>query len=129
MQIDTQTVKALIIKARAMAGGEGVVNPDPGSNGVDDGFRTALQDGDGDDMYTVVVENLRGLSRGEQLDLLALLYIGRDDFAAEEWDTARKAAEDAAHSDVPEQLVSQPLLAEHIANGLVAVTGETVIGS
>jgi hypothetical protein len=62
-----------------------------------------------------------GLNEDQQLDLVALAWIGRGDFDPEEWDEARQTAQDEGMLSVAEYLKGVDHLAEHLEAGLEAM--------
>lgn len=69
----------------------------------------------GDPTETQLESHLRRLGSDEIGDLLALLFIGRDEFTAADWDEAvRRADEVAAASDGVRLLLDSPHLATHL---------------
>lgn len=67
------------------------------------------------DEFTEFVE---GLNDDEQLDLVALMWVGRGTYAPAQWKEARRtAAEEATHS-TSEYLLGTPLLADYLEDGL-----------
>ena len=64
---------------------------------------------------------LEGMNEDELADLVALLWIGRGDFEAEEWDEARRTALEEATTPTAEYLKGTDHLAEHLEAGLEAM--------
>jgi hypothetical protein len=64
---------------------------------------------------------LDGLNEDQQLDLVALVWIGRGDFEPEEWDEARRTAAEEAGLSTAEYLKGVDHLAEHLEAGLEAM--------
>lgn len=62
-----------------------------------------------------------GLNEDQQLDLVALVWIGRGDFDQEEWDDARRTAAEEGDLSVAEYLKGVDHLAEHLEAGLEAM--------
>ena len=64
---------------------------------------------------------ISGMNEDQQLDLVALCWIGRGDFEPEEWDEARRTASEEATLSVAEYLKGVDHLAEHLEAGLDAM--------
>ena len=58
------------------------------------------------------------LSEEEQISLVALMWIGRGSFAAEELDEAKATAAAEATTPTADYLLGSPHLSDHLENGL-----------
>ena len=54
----------------------------------------------------------------EQIELVALAWVGRGDFAADEWEDALREARLRREGATSAYLLGAPLLAAHLENGL-----------
>ena len=61
---------------------------------------------------------VEALDEDEAADLVALLWIGRGDFDAEDWDEARETALEEATAPLATYLKAEPQLADHLEAGL-----------
>ena len=95
-----------------------VTEPDPGSNPTDD-MDVALLEDHGDDL---VVEELTSfidaLSEDEQIDLLALAWLGREDYTADDWQAVREEAARAHNQRTASYLLGMALLADFLEEGI-----------
>lgn len=90
-----------------------------GSNASDDGMRIVLEDEPNDAVESELHEFLRGLNVDEQIDLVALVWLGRGDGSREDWAALRGEAAREHHSRaVAPYLIAMPLLADYLAEGL-----------
>jgi hypothetical protein len=64
---------------------------------------------------------IRSMNVDEQCELVALAWIGRGDFAPEEWRDAVRAANEAHNSRTAEYLFGMPQLPDYLQAGLDAV--------
>ncbi len=72
-----------------------------------------------DDLTFQEVKNvIDDLEPDQKIDLLALLYIGKEDFDAEEWEMAQQEAKNNLSTDLTEYLFSEPQAAEYLKQGL-----------
>ncbi len=62
-----------------------------------------------------------GLTDEEKASLVAIMWIGRDSFDAEEWDEAYETALQEATTPTEDYLKGSPHLADHLENGLDAL--------
>jgi hypothetical protein len=61
---------------------------------------------------------IAGLDVDEQIDLVALTWLGRGDASVEEWDDLRSEAARTRNERIPAYLLGLPLLPEHLEEGL-----------
>lgn len=118
LAIPLETVCFIIVKARQFDVKEAETEPDPGSNPTDDDDAAILQDHGDDPVQEELTSLISELSDDEQIDLVALLWLGRDDHAAGDWNEVRAQAADARNEHTAEYLTGEPLLADHLAAGL-----------
>ena len=94
------------------------VDSDSGSNPTDDREIDVLEDRADDSLEDEFTEFVEGLNDDEQLDLVALMWVGRGTYTPAQWKEARGvAAEEATHS-TSEYLLGTPLLADYLEDGL-----------
>lgn len=118
LQIDPRIVCYLIFKAREFDAKVEVVEPDPGSSSMDEGMRGVLEDYPDDPVVTEIRTLVDDLNEDEQIDLVTLLWLGRSDGSAGEWNALREEAA-AAHSEhTADYLLGTPLLSDYLATGL-----------
>jgi len=119
LSIDPDYLRRLVVKVRSFMGKEASELPDDGSNPTDDELpSSALQDQDDDLSREEVVEEIRGLDRRQQAELVALMWLGRDEGDPEEFDEL--VIEALGRREVPTEdyLLDHPLVAEHWLEGL-----------
>lgn len=113
-----ETVCFIIMKARQFDAKEAVTEPDPGSNPTDDDNAAILQDHADDPVIEELTSLISDLSDDEQIDLVTLMWLGRDDYGAGDWPSVRAQATDAHNKHTAQYLTGEPLLADHLAAGL-----------
>ncbi len=118
--IDPDKVCHIIVKARAFDAKEEVVEEDYASNPADEDMREVLQDYPDDPTYDELREFINGLNEDEQIELVALSWLGRGSFTADEWEEAKAEASRAHNERTAEYLLGMPLLADYLAEGLAA---------
>lgn len=117
LSLPTDYLAELIITTRGVQAKEGEVDPDSGSNPVDDKMWDALQDDPKDLTREEVRERLQGLSERQQAELVALMWVGRGDAEPEEWESTIELARELNDGPTPRYLLRHPLVAEHWAEG------------
>ncbi len=120
LPIDPDKVCHIIPKARAFDVKTDVVEPDPGSNMAEDEMLEVLEDYSDDATEDELREFIRSLNEEEQIALVALAWIGRGSFSAEEWRDAMEEARHAHNDRTAEYLMGLPLLGDYLAEGLAA---------
>ncbi len=118
--IDPDKVCHVIVKARAFDAKEEVVEEDYASNPADEEMREVLQDYPDDPTYDELREFINALNEDEQIELVALTWVGRGSFTVEEWEEAKAEAARAHNERTAEYLLGMPLLADYLAEGLAA---------
>ena len=94
--IDTDKVCAFIEAAREVAGLEPSTAGDATSEGDDSALADMIEPpAVMDPRRREMISFIAGLDAGEQVNLLALILLGRGDFGIEEWEDALIAARDA----------------------------------
>ena len=118
LDIDLETVCFIIFKAREIDAQEDALEDDSGSNASDDGFREILTSRGDDQTYDEVKSLIDSLDIDEQSALVALTWVGRGDFDADDWDEALSTARERHNEHTAEYLLGIPLLADLLQNGL-----------
>jgi hypothetical protein len=118
----------LVVKTRALQAKEGMVDPDSGSNPIDDDMIDVLQQ-DPDDMSREEVRaEIHGLGEREQAELVALMWVGRGDAEPEEWEQTVRLAMDLKDGPTPRYLLRHPLVAEDWQDGAAKLGIDLPIG-
>lgn len=121
LAIATDMVCHIIVKAREFDGQDVETDPDSASNAADDGGISILEEHEDDPTQAELVAFIDALDEDEQVDLVALLWLGRGDGDLEDWEDLRTQARDARNDRTSAYLLGQPLLADHLADGLSAL--------
>lgn len=118
--ISTDKVCYIIVKAREFDAKTEVEEPDPGGNPSDYAEREVLQDYEDDPTFQEIVSVVDDLNEDEQIDLVALMWVGRGDYTADEWEDAREEARRARdeHGHTATYLLGAPLLGDFLEEGL-----------
>jgi hypothetical protein len=118
LSIPTDKIGFIIVKARAYDVKEGVSDPDSGSNPTDDGDTDVLEDGADDPTRRELMDAIRGLNEDEQIELVALAWVGRGTFDLDEWDEAVETARTEHNKRTAQYLIGLPLLGDYLEEGL-----------
>ena len=120
--INIDKVCTIIAKARQFDAKEANSDPDSGSNALDDGMTDVLEDlPTGQDATRLeIVEFIRALDEDEQINLVALAWVGRGTYDLSEWNEALREARSEHNKRVAEYLLGLPLLGDYLEEGLAA---------
>ncbi|MEA2823781.1 MAG: hypothetical protein QOF03_263 [Alphaproteobacteria bacterium] len=120
--INPDKVCQIIVKARAFDAKEGISDPNSGSNAADDGMTDVLEDlpDDVDATRLELLEFIRALDEDEQLNLVALAWVGRGTYDISEWREAMSIARNEHNKRTAEYLLKLPLLGDYLEEGLAA---------
>ncbi len=118
LTISPETVCFIILKAREFDVKDVVTEPDPGSNPSDDRDAAVLEDHSDDPVVEELTSLINSLSEDEQIDLVALTWLGRDDYSASDWPAVRAEASRAHNNRTASYLLGTPLLGDFLEEGL-----------
>jgi Protein of unknown function (DUF3775) len=120
LAISVEKVGFLIEKMREFDAKEGASDPDSGSNGADDMMIDVLEDNGDDPVVREITGFINAMTEDEQIDLVALMRLGRGDGGIDEWDELRREAADGYNDDTAGYLLGEPLVSDYLAEGLDA---------
>lgn len=118
LTIAPESVCFLIVKAREFDVKDAETEPDPGSNPSDDGDASILEDHGDDPVVEEITSFIDGLSEDEQIDLVALAWLGRDDHVSRDWPSVREDAAAAHNERTAQYLLGMPLVSDYLEEGL-----------
>lgn len=118
LAISPEKVCFVIVKAREFDAKDEITEPDPGSNPSDDKDISVLEAHGDDPVVEELTSLVNFLSEDEQIDLVALMWLGRDDYSASDWSTVRDEAARAHNNRTAEYLIGTPLVGDFLEEGL-----------
>lgn len=118
LNLDTDIISNLLDKARQYQVKEEVSFPEM-TDDMD--ALHVLADYEDDATYQETVEFINDLRTDQQATLIALMYVGRGDYSADEWDEAYNIALQELTDRTGEYLLSRPLVADYIEQGMDAL--------
>ncbi len=121
LEINPEKVRHIITEARVFDSKVADSDPDSGSNPSDDREADVLEDIPTDATAQELAEYIRALDVDEQVDLVALAWIGRGTYGVSEWDEAVAEARRAHNKRTAEYLFSLPLLGDYLEEGLARI--------
>jgi hypothetical protein len=126
LAISAEKVAFIIEKAREFDVKEAASDPDSGSNPSDDDAIDVLDDDGSDPVVNELGSFMIALNEDEQIDLVALTWLGRGDGTIDDWDDLRARAVEARSEyrsprrETVHYLLGEPMLGDLLADGLDA---------
>ncbi|SCZ64237.1 DUF3775 domain-containing protein [Thiohalomonas denitrificans] len=123
IELNPDIVRAVIERAREFQAQDSVVFPDEQTIPSDDA-EWAMQVVAGHDEDTVLEEGrtlIDDLEPDQQVTLMALMWVGRGDFAPEEWEEALEQGRDLYADNTADILFSTPMVSDYLEEGLAAL--------
>lgn len=118
LNIGIDTTCRLIELAREFHAQEGVSFPDVPDDASGDWARQILASHGGDKSFQEFKSIVGDLEPDQQYELVALLWVGREDYSLTEWKDAVAQAADNWTPETAEYLIGHPLLADYLEKGL-----------
>jgi hypothetical protein len=116
LTISSEQAFFIIVKAREFDEQVESTHPDSGSNPADDREVDVLEEGADNPVQQELEEALDALNVDEQLDLIALTWLGRGEYSS--FAEAREEASDMRDKHIPEYLIGTPKLDDFLEEGL-----------
>lgn len=120
LSISAEKVCYLIVRAREFEAKDETTEPDPGSNPTDDRMMSVLEEHGDDPVEEELTGFIDGLGEDEQVDLVALAWLGRGDGSIGDWEDLRRQAQDAHNQRTAAYLLGIPLLPDYLEEALAA---------
>jgi Protein of unknown function (DUF3775) len=118
LSISPEKVIFLIEKAREFDAKDAPTKQDPSSNPSDDRMIEVLEDHPDDPVLEEISGLISSLNEDEQIELVALMWLGREDYDPKDWAQVREDAAAAHNKHTARYLAGTPLLADFLSNGL-----------
>jgi Protein of unknown function (DUF3775) len=117
LSISPEKLCFIIAKAREFDVKDVVTDPDDSSNPTDDAMLSVLEDHPDDPVLQELTSFIGALTEDEQIDLVALTWLGRSDATIDDWDEIRGEASRAHNKRTASYLLGMPLLPNHLEDG------------
>ena len=124
--LDVDKVCFILTKARQFDEKVAVTDPDSGSNATDDDMVDILEDDKNDPVEHELVSFIHDLTVDEQIELVALAWLGRGDGDLGNWNDLHSAAKAIANTHTSAYLMGIPLLSHYLEEGL-SLFGESCL--
>lgn len=116
--IAVEKVCQIVGRAKAFDVKADVIEPEPGANPTDEEMLEVLEVFHEDPEEAELQELIVGLNEEEQVNLVALAWLGRGTYGADEWEAALAEADRAHNEHTAEYLTGIPLLGSYLEEGL-----------
>lgn len=117
-ELNRDTVQFLIDKAHEFHMRDDVTFPEEPEVADEYWSTQVVADFGGDPYYQELKTTIEDLEPDQQVSLVALMWVGRGDFAATEWAEALTSAEESWNNHTADYLIGTSLLADYLAEGL-----------
>ena len=114
LSISAEKLCFIITKAREFDAKDVLTDPDDASNPTDDGMISVLEDHRDDPVVQEIAAVIFAMSEDEQIDLVALAWLGRGDGGLDDWSELRAEAARAHNKRTASYLLGMPLLANYL---------------
>ncbi|HMK71118.1 MAG TPA: DUF3775 domain-containing protein [Xanthobacteraceae bacterium] len=118
LSISEEKLCFIIAKAREFDVKDVVTDPDDASNATDDAMLSVLEDHKDDPVVQELAAVIYAMSEDEQIDLVALTWLGRGDGGIEDWSELRAEAARAHNRRTASYLLGIPLLADYLEEAI-----------
>lgn len=118
LEIAPEKVAHVIIKAREFDAKVGAWDASPGDGDADEDPSAILEDLSNDPTAAEIAGFIDALNDDEQAHLVALAWVGRGTYEAEEFDEAVETARSEQTNSTASYLLGLPLLADYLEEGL-----------
>ncbi len=118
LDVNPETVCFIIAKAREFHAKEEVVIPEEPTGPADSSALEVLADHKDDATYQEMKNTIEDLEPDQQVTLVALMWLGRGDYDASEWEAALDAARESWTRHTADYVIATPLVADYLEEGL-----------
>ena len=118
LEIDLRTVYVLILKAREFDDKDEPGEPDPDASPADEILEEDMHNYADDPVAQEIKDMIDSLNDDQQAELVALTWLGRGDFTANEWREAVRTARERHSNPTSDYLLGTPLLGDYLEEGL-----------
>jgi len=118
LSISEEKLCFIIAKAREFDVKDVVTDPDDASNATDDAMLSVLEDHKDDPVVQELTAVIFAMSEDEQIDLVALTWLGRGDGTIEDWSELRAEAARAHNRRTASYLLGIPLLSDYLEEAI-----------
>ena len=118
LDINPETVRYIANMAREFQDQEQVIAEDEPLTDINEWSGEGVVEHHDDPIYSEMKTAIEDLEPDQQVQLVALMWLGRGSFTVNEWQAALKEAGDNWNSKTADYLMGTPLLSDYLEEGL-----------
>lgn len=118
LEVNPETVCFIINKAQEFQTQEQGAFQDEPTDTDGEWSSQSAPDYQNDMSYQELKSTIEDLEPDQQVNLVALMWLGRGDFSVDEWEAALDQAKDNWNDRTADYLISTPLIADYLQEGL-----------
>ncbi len=118
LSISPEKICFIVVKGREFDAKDAQTIPDSGSNASDDHMYSVLEDNPDDPVEEELTSFINDLNEDEQVDLVALAWLGRGDGTIADWADIRAEAARSRNGKTADYLLGLPLLPDYLEEAL-----------
>ncbi len=118
LSINPETIGYIAMMAREFHAKEQVSIPEEPLSATSDWAMQVLADHMDDPTYNELKSTIEDLEPDQQVQLVALMWLGRGTFSIDEWDDALQEAGDSWTKNTANYVMGTPLLSNYLEEGL-----------
>ena len=118
LELNPETVRYIINMTREFQSQDGADTSDDPVGPSDDWAMQMITDQEGDPTQDELKIAIEDLEPDQQVQLVALMWLGRGSFSVDEWDAALKEAGDNWNKNTADYLIGTPLVSDYLEEGL-----------
>lgn len=118
LTLSPENVFFIIVKAREFDVTDAISEPSESSDAAGEIMISVLEDNRDDAEESELKSYIDTLNEDEQVDLVALCWLGRGEGSGDDWTSIRKEAVRAHNEHTSDYLLGMPLLGDYLEEGL-----------
>jgi hypothetical protein len=120
LHIPLEAICYIVAKTRELQAKEEVVIPDSPTGPSEDWALQVLADHSGDYTLAELADCIGEMSQRQRAELIALMWVGRGDYAVDDWEQAVDDAIGDHSVRAAAYLLSHPMVSDDLEEGLIA---------
>jgi len=118
LELNPETVRYIINMTREFQAQDGGGMSEEPVGASDEWAMQMITDQEGDPTQDELKIAIEDLEPDQQVQLVALMWLGRGSFSVDEWDAALKEAGDNWNKNTADYLIGTPLVSDYLEEGL-----------